>query len=323
VTATSERVRAVPAHLEHILGDPEAVAAAYARHIERTGVSPATARAYSTQVRVFCRWLADQVDQDPALVFTSPFERDYACRDYRRYLLVDRGLKPKSVDDAGTALGSFFLWVGFESKPTWVRVATRSERTEPPILSDREATLWLRGCERVGQRDLAMAHLLLHGLRVAEAAAVNLGHMKLSERTGSVYVAFGKGGRPRTVPLNSEARAALGPVLLERIRATSGSGGHDPDAPLFVSKYGARWTTASIRKAMVKAGAAIERDGVRVRTNPHVGRHTAASKMVRELVDLGTVRDLLGHADMETLNKYTHSRREDRESAVEKLGYSA
>ena len=78
----------------------------------------------------------------------------------------------------------------------------------------------LRTARHAGSvRDRALLALLCGtGLRLAEAAALDVADVPTTERTGAVYVRAGKGERPRTVPLPVDARTQLRRWLEERAR---------------------------------------------------------------------------------------------------------
>ena len=48
-------------------------------------------------------------------------------------------------------------------------------------------------------------------------------------------------------------------------------------------------------------------------------RHTFASRLTRDGVDVVTVKDLLGHSDISTTMRYAHSNDEAKRRAVQKL----
>lgn len=52
----------------------------------------------------------------------------------------------------------------------------------------------------------------------------------------------------------------------------------------------------------------------------HMFRHTFASRMTRDGVDIVTVKELLGHADVKTTMRYAHSNGDAKRRAVQRLG---
>jgi len=75
-----------------------------------------------------------------------------------------------------------------------------------------------RAARRTGStRDRALLTLLYGtGLRLAEAAALDVDDVPTTERTGAVHVRAGQGERLRTVPLPADARSLLRCWLTER-----------------------------------------------------------------------------------------------------------
>jgi len=92
-----------------------------------------------------------------------------------------------------------------------------------------------------------------------------------------------KSGQTRHVPLNSGARDILKAWRTADV---------DPDAYIFPGRDGARLT--DIKTAWAK----LLKDANATRFRFHDTRHTFASKLVQAGVDLNTVRELLGHADI-------------------------
>ena len=67
--------------------------------------------------------------------------------------------------------------------------------------------------------------------------------------------------------------------------------------------------------------AAVKRAGLG-KVTWHMFRHTFASRLTRSGVDIVTVKDLLGHANISTTLRYAHSNDDSKRRAVSKLGTS-
>ena len=122
--------------------------------------------------------------------------------------LVDRGLAPSTVNLALAAASSLL-----DARALPVPRLRRVEVDPPPPRALRREEL--RAVEREvdrlrSSRDRALMQVLLRsGLRVSEVAALDVGDVRLSKRTGEFVVRHGKGDRRRMVPLSRSARAAL------------------------------------------------------------------------------------------------------------------
>ena len=113
-----------------------------------------------------------------------------------------------------------------------------------------------------------------------------------------------KSGQTRHVPLNDGARDILKAWRTADV---------DPDAYIFPGRDGARLT--DIKTAWAK----LLKDANVTKFRFHDTRHTFASKLVQAGVDLNTVRELLGHADIKMTLRYAHLAPEQKREAVAKL----
>lgn len=293
------------------LKDPAAVAAAYERWIERTGLAAHTKRAYAGRVRGYAAWLAASEHHDPVKAFTEPLGRDYAVRDYRRHLLAEAKRAPRTVALSLTALASFYDdWLGL-GKPAVKKVAIPDD-DEPKAITLDQTRAMLRAAERRGVRDLALVStLLLTGVRVAELSVLDVDDLWLTDRRGELSVRSGKGEQPRKVPINSQARDALRPWLAERPTWAA-----EDESALWVARRGGHRITAG---GLAKTVKAVGEDA-RVHLTPHMLRHTFAVMHVQvHGTDLPTVAGFLGHRRLETTRVYQKSTIEHRQTAADKL----
>ena len=220
-----------------------------------------------SSVRAFCRFLVKRgvLVGNPAAAIRGP----------RRKRGLPRAL---DVDDA-------FRLV--EAPATTPRA---SLRTLSPAEDARHALLRLR--------DAALLELLYGtGLRVSEACALDLGDIDRDRfATPMILVRKGKGNKQRQVPLGKLAADALA-VYLPARKALHATG-----AALFVNAAGARLTPRSVQR-MVKRWRIA--GGIHATATPHGLRHSFATHLLDEGVDLRAIQELLGHASLASTQIYT------------------
>jgi integrase/recombinase XerC len=228
---------------------------------------PATIGRKLSSVRAFCRFLVKRgvLEGNPADAIRGPKK--------------PRGLpRALDVDDA------FRL----------VEAPTATGRTAHRALSTAEAARH----DLLRLRDQALLELLYGtGLRVSEACALDTTDIDRDRHgTPMVMVRRGKGGKARQVPLGGAADRALISYLPVR-RALGAS-----SAALFVNATGARLTSRSVQR-MVKRWTIA--GGVHATATPHGLRHSFATHLLDEGVDLRSIQELLGHASLASTQIYT------------------
>lgn len=146
-------------------------------------------------------------------------------------------------------------------------------------------------------RDAALVELLYAtGVRISELVGLDIVDIDFSRRTLRV---LGKGNKQRVVPFGAPAGIALErwlehgrPQLL--VRASS-------DAVFLGAKggrLGVRQASDVVHREARKAGVPD--------ISPHSLRHSAATHMLDGGADLREVQELLGHASLNTTQRYTH-----------------
>lgn len=145
------------------------------------------------------------------------------------------------------------------------------------------------------ERDFCIITLFLNcGLRISELVGLNL-----SDVRGDRLRVLGKGNKERIVYLNAACQAAIEDWLA--VRAQSGAA--DPYA-LFITRRHTRVTKAGIHKMLKTRFTAAGLDSSKY--SAHKLRHTAATLMLQNGVDVRTLQEVLGHEHLNTTQIYTH-----------------
>ncbi|MFO0611295.1 MAG: tyrosine recombinase XerC [Polyangiaceae bacterium] len=143
-------------------------------------------------------------------------------------------------------------------------------------------------------RNRAILELLYgSGLRVGEVVGLDVRDVDLASGEARVV---GKGSKERVVPLGGEAIEALRAWLADQPK-------RGPGDPLFASPRARRLTTRTVQTIVKKAGMLGAGRGD---LHPHALRHTCATHMLDGGADLRAIQEMLGHASLQTTQRYTH-----------------
>ena len=153
----------------------------------------------------------------------------------------------------------------------------------------------------IGLRDKAILESLFStGLRIAELVALNKEQFaNLKDKKDLEIGIIGKGSHPRTVYFSERSLSWIQKYLETR---------KDKEKALFINYRArgdaeARLTPRSIER-LVKKYALLA--GVPVFTTPHTLRHSMATDLLTQGVDLRTIQEFLGHRNIVTTQIYTH-----------------
>jgi site-specific recombinase XerD len=300
------------------IGRAGEVTAAYQAELDRLPLSANTRRAYRTRVANFLAWLVS-ADLDGGDPLADPHARDYAVRDYTRHLRVVGKKEPATINAVLAALDHFYRWRGL-GPPN----ARRQDLPQlaPRALEPAEQRRFLRAVERSpSARDRALTLTLFYaGPRISEAAALEVGDVRLTARKGELAIRDGKGGTARKVPLHAEARTALAAWLADRARLLEQLAERGRPAAateqeaLWLSRRGTRLTTRAIDLVVRTLGTEA---GLEEGLSAHVLRHTCFTNLRRAGVDLVTIAGLAGHARLDTTRRYTLPSEADRQAAID------
>ena len=183
-----------------------------------------------------------------------------------------------------------------EENPVREMDTPRLKKTLPRYLTLDKSLQLLEAVEGVNEeRDYCILTLFLNcGLRISELTGLNL-----TDIQGDTLRVTGKGNKVRMLALNDACLDALEQYLAVR-RPVSG---RDANA-LFLSTRDRRISRSSVH-AMVKRR--LEAAGIDSREySSHKLRHTAATLMLRNGVDIRAIQEILGHEHLNTTEIYTH-----------------
>jgi integrase/recombinase XerD len=161
---------------------------------------------------------------------------------------------------------------------------------------------------RLKQESTLLEMLFSTGMRVGEVSATTVGQADLDRQIISVH---GKGNRERQIPIVCEA---LQEALSDQIDWRH-SNGATSESPLFVNGRGLRLSDQSIRSILRRHARNISAK----RITPHMLRHTIATLLLEDGVDLRHIQRLLGHSSIMTTTIYVHvSERSQRRALAQK-----
>jgi integrase/recombinase XerD len=247
-------------------------------------LSPKTQSTYVRVVRQFTRFLGRSPD-------TATVE------DLRRYQLhlVDHGVSPVSLNAAITGL-KFFFEVTLDRGELMAKMQpVQVPRILPVVLSRDEAARLIAAARNL-KHQTALSVAYGTGLRASEVVALKVGDID-SERM-TLRIEQGKGRKDRY--------AMLPPLLLERLRTwwrvARAQGKMLEGGWLFPGLNPIEsLTTRQLNRAVHAAALAA---GIDKRVSMHTLRHSFATHLLEQKVDIRVIQVLLGHKKLETTALY-------------------
>jgi integrase/recombinase XerD len=220
------------------------------------------------------------------------------AEDVRRFQVHqhESGAQPPTINNSVSAL-RFFFTVTLE-RPDLSRrlVLIRHPRKLPAVLSVEEVWRLLEAAPGIKYK-AALGTAYGAGLRVSEVAALKVDDIDSTRML--IRVEQGKGRKDRN--------AMLSPQLLELLRLWWHEGKRRnvilPHGWLFPGR--SHTDPVSTRQLHRAVHAAAEMAGIRKRVSPHTLRHSFATHLLEQDVDIRVIQVLLGHSKLDTTALYT------------------
>jgi site-specific recombinase XerD len=209
-------------------------------------------------------------------------------REYRLHLIA-RGLQPTSINPIMGALR--FLYGVTLGRKEMVEAIPYARKTDklPPVLTGEEVVRFLKAIDDLKMRTLFTA-IYAAGLRVSEAVALTAKDIDSARMV--LVVRQGKGRRDRYVMLSEQLLAVLRTYWRRTRPQTWLFPGLDPSRPI---------TPRTVQRACRDAVAAARLDPS---VTVHTLRHSFATHLLEQGVDIRVIQDLLGHRNIASTTRY-------------------
>lgn len=199
------------------------------------------------------------------------------------------GLSSQSIALAANALNFLYTQIYHQKDFEKLRHPKRSQRL-PIVLSKQEIEQILAQTDNRKHRTL-IAIAYAAGLRVSEVVSLRVRDIDCDELT--ITVRQGKGRKDRLT--------VLSPILISDLRGLIA--GRPVQAYVFESNRGGKLTTATAQKVFYQSA---KRAGIKKDATFHSLRHSFATHLLENGVDVRYVQELLGHQNIRTTQIYTH-----------------
>jgi len=260
-----------------------------------------TLEAYTSDLEGFLTFLSAYKGARIALGLLG----DLKLTDFRAWLADQAG---KSIGAASRArelagVRSFFRWLDRTGRMHNAAIdllhAPKTPKRLPRPVSETSTQDILEGArdsanqDWIGLRDEALFTLLYGaGLRISEA----LGLKWRDLRQGDRITVTGKGSKQRQVPLLPLVKATL-----EKYRVAGPFAG-EPNAFIFVGARGQGLNPGVAQRQLRNLRRLL---GLPDSVTPHALRHSFATHLLADGVDLRSLQELLGHSSLSTTQLYT------------------
>lgn len=239
------------------------------------------------------------------------------------YLELERGCTANTRNQRLAALRSLFKYIGRQAPELLLHVhqvcSISMKTTEEKIieyLTSEELSALTGSIDRntdLGCRDYALVLLLFNtGARVSELVNLNIDDIVL---TGSPKInIMGKGKKPRACVLWDDTVKALRTHLELR------SPRKDKDTHVFLNAVGAPLTRFGVTHILKKYAEVAKDECPSIASKhitPHMLRHSTAMHLLIIGVEVAMIALWLGHARMETTNKYVELNMEMKRKIIE------
>ena len=291
------------------------------------GLSENSLRSYRYDLRGLVKYVETQFCTDAANMDIERLDRDF-WHDYMMELSASH--KVKTVKRKLACFTGFFTFLYNsemlrENPFEKLKLKLKTTRTVPETLSLKEIKKILDAAyqkvqeqpagttaeiaEFLHYRDIAVFELLFAtGLRVQELCDMNVSAYDTAKQTIRV---LGKGSKERQLYLgNEDVIQALKEYMQKRKE-----NGFQSDS-IFLNRWGKPLSCQAVRELVNKY---CRKAGIKRKITPHAFRHTFASLLLEEGVEIRYIQEFLGHSSISTTQIYLHTSEKRKREILTKM----
>lgn len=274
----------------------------FLRSLAGNNLSELTQTAYNTDILQFFTWISenDVTVQQPAHI-TRTHITDFLSS------LADLGRSGVTRARKLAALKEYFSYLVDQqiislSPAQTVKMPKKEKRQKSYLRADEYSKLL--AAAGGNPRDFAILQVFLQtGIRVSELIAITLSDLDMESKTLTVH---GKGKKERGIPLEKKGIQALRSWLM--VRSTTS------DTHLFLNYKGTGFSIRGVRKIVDKY---IKIAGIQKNISCHGLRHTFGTNKAALGMNAFQLKELFGHANIQTSLEYVHIGTNDIRKAME------
>ena len=262
--------------------------------------SDLTIQAYQRDIEQFFLYLREECIEDLSEVQYS-FLRGYLSS------LHQQNLSAKTINHKMSSLRGFYRYLQnqeyINDNPFLLVDSLKEPQRNPDFLYIDEMVALLDSIDitaPLGKRNKAMLELMYaSGLRCREVVELTLAQIDFSRQ---LLLIHGKGKKDRYVPFHDFAKECLQDYLeTERLELMAKK--HQEHHFVFVNKFGGQMTNRGIEDIVNRV---TQNYDPTKKIHPHTFRHSFATHLLQQGVDIRLDQELLGHSSLSTTQVYTH-----------------
>lgn len=166
----------------------------------------------------------------------------------------------------------------------------RQTKALPVVIAKAQVYTIISNCNNLKHKTMLVL-LYSSGIRISELLNLKIKDIDSSRMT--LFIKDAKGNKDRYVPLSHTALK----YLRHYYRA------YTPREHLFEGQSGGRYSSSSVNKVIKRAAS---HSNIKTKVTAHTFRHSFATHLLEEGIDLRTIQVILGHNSSKTTEIYTH-----------------